>query len=175
MNRRTFVISALSCGAIGLAGGSYWLSTPEHNNDMAIGALLAFLRSLDASLLTSETNWSVAKTFHHMTQSVDYSITGYPQHKPDWFKSSLGAAAFAVFAAKRTMVHNLEEAIPGAPDAPKNLTASQAISQLIAALERFHTHTGPLADHFAYGALTREDYALAHVMHVRNHFEQIHS
>lgn len=167
------MISALSCGAIGVAGGCYWLSTPEHNDDMSISALQTFLGSLDTSMLTSQTSWSVARTFHHMTQSVDYSITGYPQHKPDWFKSSLGAAAFAVFAAKRTMAHNLEEAIPGAPDAPKDLTAEQAISQLIAALERFQTHTGSLAEHFAYGPLTREDYALAHVMHVRNHFEQI--
>ena len=172
MNRRTFVISALSCGAIGVAGG-YWLNTPQHNDDMSISALQAFLRSLDASQLTSQTNWSIARTFHHMTQSVDYSITGYPEHKPEWFKSSLGATAFAVFAAKRVMTHNLEEPIPGAPDTPTSLTADAAISQLVEALDRFQAHTGPLADHFAYGALSKAEYTLAHVMHVRNHFEQI--
>lgn len=175
MNRRTFLISALSCGAIGVAGGSFWLRQPAHLDDLSIQALLDFLTSLDASKLRSDTRWSVAQTFYHMAQSVDYSISGYPQHKPDWFKSTLGAAAFSVFAAKREMTHNLEEAIPGAPDAPITLSPDEAIAQLMTSLKRFHHYEGPLADHFAYGPLSKQEYSLAHVMHVRNHFEQIDS
>ncbi len=71
------------------------------------------------------------------------------------------------------MTHNLEEPIPGASDTPTTLTANTAIGQLVEAMDRFHAHTGPLAEHFAYGALNKAEYALAHVMHVRNHFEQI--
>jgi hypothetical protein len=38
---------------------------------------------------------------------------------------------------------------------------------------RFRAHQGPLAPHFAYGALPRGDYLLAHTFHIANHQDEI--
>ena len=41
------------------------------------------------------------------------------------------------------------------------------------AIGRFTAHQGPLAPHFAYGALPTADYALAHTFHIANHQDEI--
>jgi hypothetical protein len=40
-------------------------------------------------------------------------------------------------------------------------------------VQRFQAYTGPLKPHFAYGDLSRSDYALAHVLHIANHQDEI--
>ena len=40
------------------------------------------------------------------------------------------------------------------------------------ALRAFEAHAGPLAPHFAYGALDKPSYARAHLMHLANHWQE---
>ncbi len=40
-------------------------------------------------------------------------------------------------------------------------------------MTRFQADTGPLQPHFAYGPLSRADYALAHALHIANHQDEI--
>lgn len=99
-------------------------------------------------------------------------MTGYPEHKPEWFKSTLGATAFKVFSTRARMAHDLTEAIPGAPPlAAHDLAAAH--QRLVTALHTFDAYTGELQPHFAYGPLSHEEYLKAHVMHINNHLEVV--
>jgi Protein of unknown function (DUF1569) len=49
----------------------------------------------------------------------------------------------------------------------------QGVRGLRIALQRFDAHTQALKPHFAYGALSKSDYALAHVMHVNDHLSLV--
>jgi len=111
--------------------------------------------------------------FNHCAQSIDYSIDGYPELKPAWFRHSLGPAAFAVFSARGAMRHPLDEAIPGAAALIEPADQALALQRLQVAFERFAEHQGALQPHFAYGALDHGEYAEAHVLHLYNHLSLI--
>lgn len=117
--------------------------------------------------------WTLAQMLQHAAQSIEFSINGFPELKPAWFRASLGAAAWTFFNARGTMSHSLDEPIPGAPalDAERSLKSS--VQRLLDAMDAFAAHKGPLAPHFAYGPLTREQYERAHLMHLANHWQQL--
>lgn len=61
-------------------------------------------------------------------------------------------------------------AVAGAPALPDAAADPQAaLARLRAALAAFIAFEGALAPHFAYGALDKQEYALAHALHVRDH------
>lgn len=41
------------------------------------------------------------------------------------------------------------------------------------AVLRFQAHPGTLLPHFTYGVLEKNDYVLAHVMHIANHWDDV--
>jgi hypothetical protein len=41
------------------------------------------------------------------------------------------------------------------------------------AITRFNAHNGALKPHFAYGLLSKPEFALAHSLHIANHREEI--
>jgi Protein of unknown function (DUF1569) len=171
MNRRRFLArSALAAIAVsGVAIGWRRLRLPQHS----LVALVDHLQVLRASPLRSSGSWSPYQVFTHLAQSVAYSIDGYPQMKPAWFQHSLGGAAFFAFETAGAMRHGLDQPIPGAPDIATEGDAGSAIDALIQTLQRFDAHNGALQPHFAYGALDKGRYLAAHIMHVRNHLDEI--
>ncbi|BDX05076.1 hypothetical protein MACH26_05970 [Planctobacterium marinum] len=172
MKRRLFIASSLSLGFLGVSGLTAWNLIPRNNEDLSIATLLKELRSIDTSALSIESSWTVGQSLAHMAQSIEYSITGYPVHKSEMFKSTVGRAAFTAFSSKGQMKHNLKEDIPGAPSVA-NINAEDGMTRLLTAFETFQSHQGELAEHFAYGPLGHEEYALAHVLHVKDHFTQL--
>ncbi len=169
VNRRNFLLGASAILATAATAG--WLVLPVSNANLTIAATLQKLSGLDLSNIQFSGDWNAIVTLHHLAQSIEFSMTGYPEHKPDWFKSTAGKAAFKVFSAKGQMKHGLAEPIPGAPDLIDDGNIQNAYQRLVLALNNFADYSGPLKPHFAYGELSKEDYALAHVMHVNNHFE----
>ncbi|SOD30778.1 Protein of unknown function [Variovorax sp. YR752] len=129
-------------------------------------------RLRDAPLHT-RSGWDLAHVLHHAAQSIEYSLDGFPQLKPAWFRASLGAMAFAVFSARGKMSHGLEEPVPGAPTIASGQPLNAAVEHLMDALNRFERHSGVLAPHFAYGALGKSEYTRAHLMHLANHWELV--
>lgn len=117
--------------------------------------------------------WPLAAVLDHLAQSVEMSLDGYPQPKAAFFQGTAGRAAFGIFRWRGRMSHGLDQPIPGAPPLAIGADWQAPAQRLRAALARFDGHAGPLKPHFAYGALTREEYALAHAMHVGNHAEEI--
>ena len=88
------------------------------------------------------------------------------------FRATVGAAAFAVFDARGSMSHALDEPIPGAP-ALKDAEIGPAVARLRDALGRFAAQKRGLQPHFAYGELTHAQYARAHLMHLANHWSEV--
>lgn len=126
-----------------------------------------------ATQVKSTTAWPIGAVLEHMAQSVDMSMDGFPQPKSALFQNTLGSAAFGVFRWRGQMTHGLTDPIPGAPALPQSVDWKPGVQRLRMAVQRFQSYTGPLQPHFAYGALSRTDFALAHSLHVANHQDEI--
>lgn len=116
-------------------------------------------------------NWP--QTLVHCTQSIDYSMSGYPQANSRLFQVTIGSAAFGVFTMRGRMSHDLDAPIPGAPSIAPAEDPVKALDRLRDAITRFRHWTGPLKPHFAYGHLDKSEYELAHAMHLANHLSVI--
>jgi hypothetical protein len=134
---------------------------------------LKTLQSLKDGAARSTGAWDLAQVLHHTAQSIEYSLGGFPEPKPAWFRASVGPLAFSVFSARGRMSHDLAEPIPGAPAILPGQPLEAAVDRAVAALLAFDAHTGPLAPHFAYGALDKTAYARAHLMHLANHWQEV--
>ena len=172
MIRRTFLTTALSAGAITCVGGVAWFSIEPNRQPLTIAHALAQLEPLVAQNAHGSGAWSLYKVLVHSAQSVEFSLTGFPEHKPDAFKSTIGRAAFRAFLAKGKMRHGLDEPIPGAPMITDSGNIQLAFARLKKALQDFQQSQGELAPHFAYGALNKAEYEAAHVMHINNHLQE---
>ena len=117
--------------------------------------------------------WPLVAVLEHMAQSVEMSMDGFPQPKSAAFQASAGAAALAFFKWRGQMSHSLSEPIPGAAPLSREGDWRPASARLRAAIGRFSRHPGPLKPHFAYGALSKTDFSLAHAMHIANHQDEI--
>jgi hypothetical protein len=116
--------------------------------------------------------WSLAQVLNHAAQSVEYSLDGFPQPKPAWFRATVGPLAFKVFDARGAMKHPLDAPIPGAPAIDARAPLDASVQRLLAAFDRFERHGGALQPHFAYGALDKATYARAHLMHLAEHWTE---
>ena len=139
--------------------------------------------SIDAALKTLEQlktlaprmtgAWDMPHVLHHTAQSIEFSISGFPEPKPAWFRATVGSYAFALFNARGQMTHNLAEPIPGAPEIAQGQPLAPAIDHIVSALQSFERHTGARMPHFAFGALGKADYTRAHLMHLANHWVEL--
>lgn len=173
MQRRT-VLKGAALGGVALVGAGFW-ALPVAETPAAVtqeGAQQVLAGLVDKPLLSLK-GWSPTEVFNHCAQSIEYSISGYPELKPLWFRSSVGPLAFSVFAARGAMRHPLDEAIPGAAALNSPATLAQALQRLQQAFSDFAAYQGELQPHFAYGALSHADYAQAHVLHLYNHMSLI--
>lgn len=171
MKRRKLLKRSLLLGTAGLvAGGGWWLHNGEDLANLTIERCQQRLHDLPLQRIKVMGEWNLAQVFNHLAQSIEYAMTGYPEHKSEAFKKYLGQHAFAVFAYRGRMAHNLAEAIPGAPPLADH-DPSLARNRLLKALGDFQNHKGTLQPHFAYGELSHQEYTWAHVMHVYNHLE----
>jgi hypothetical protein len=171
VTRRRFLGAASCLAAATLAGCA---SAGAIDRQLALPTFAAALAELDrlvaARALDHDGAFNWAQTLTHCAQSIEYSMSGYPQAKSALFQHTAGALAFSFFAARGRMSHKLDEAIPGAPDidAASDLVIAQA--RLRQAVSDFQASDKPLHPHFAYGALSKAEYEQAHAMHLANHF-----
>ncbi|MBH9552315.1 DUF1569 domain-containing protein [Inhella gelatinilytica] len=119
-------------------------------------------------------SWTLSQLLQHLAQSIEFSMQGYPEMKGAVFRAVVGNTAFAVFNLRGAMSHNLADPIPGAPLLDKAPLLKDSIARLLDALNTFERWTGPLKPHFAYGELDKAQYTRAHLMHLADHWQQIH-
>ncbi len=140
-------------------------------------ATLAEARTAVQALATRGTRtrsgWPLPQVLAHLAQSIEYSITGFPELRSGLFRATVGRAAFAVFDARGAMSHPLDQPIPGAPALADQTDLAAAGQRLVAAIDAFTAHAGALQPHFAYGALDKVAYARAHLMHIADHWREL--
>lgn len=117
--------------------------------------------------------WPLGSVLEHLAQSIEFSLHGFPQPKPALFQHTVGRLAWAVFRSRGRMNHGLAEPIPGAPALTAGPDWRTGAARLRAAIAAFQAHDGPMAPHFAYGAMDKADYAQAHALHIANHQDEI--
>jgi hypothetical protein len=171
--RRKLVIVAAGGAAAAAAGFSACQGEAAGDRALHFASLAAAREELDRLALaptsSSGTAWSWAQTLTHCAQSIEYSMSGFPQMKPELFQRTVGSAAISVFSWRGRMTHDLAEPIPGAPRLDAQAPPGPALERLRAAIQAFLQWPGPLRPHFAYGELARPQYELAHAMHLANH------
>ncbi len=173
MNRRKLIKNSLLLGAVGAVGGSgVWLMNGYDVNRLTFEQATIDLQTIYLLPIETSSGWNLTQIFNHLAQSIEYSMSGYPEHQSKEFKNTVGKAAFKVFSYRGKMNHNLAEPIPGAPslDDENKLVA---FGRLLTAMTDFSEFKGSLQDHFAYGKLSHQQYTLAHVMHINNHIEEL--
>lgn len=168
--RRHFMLTATALAAVGTAGCQTDGAVDRQLRFARLDEALAEAQRLAAApALAARTAWALGPTLAHCAQSIEFSMTGFPQPKSALFQRTVGAAAFGVFAWRGRMSHDLAEPIPGAPALDAGLDTASALQRLQAAVEAFQGFGGPLQPHFAYGALDKPGYEQAHAMHLSNH------
>lgn len=177
MKRRQFIKASItSTGAvIGIGAGTFLLIEETSKDKLTIGMALKKLDELSNVSVLNIGQWNPYQIFTHCAQSVEFSMSQFPEHKSAFFKSTVGKLAFSIFSAKGKMTHSLSEAIPSAPTLTKSVETTIALQRLKKALLDFDSYQGILAPHFAYGSLSKKEYEIAHVMHLYNHLQEIKS
>lgn len=105
----------------------------------------------------------------HCTQSIDYSLGGFPQMKPKFIRATVGRIVVGRFLSAGRMSHNLAAPVPGAPAIPAQGELERAWTMLFAALDRFERHEGAMQEHFIFGALSKDSFGRLHAMHIADH------
>lgn len=113
--------------------------------------------------------WSLYKVLQHASQSMEYSMTGYPVMDPP-SRQTLAKLVFNYFRKQGYMYHDLGAVVPGAPEIPDDGPLEDGYLRLRNAISDFRNFTGELMPHFSYGQLTREEWEIAHSMHCADHF-----
>jgi hypothetical protein len=177
MKRRQFVKTSLATGAgiIGIATGTFMLIEESSKGSLTVDSALRKLDKLSHENFLNIGEWDPYQIFTHCAQSVEFSMSEFPEHKSTFFKRTVGKLAFSVFSSKGKMTHGLNEPIPSAPELTKGLDAMIALNRLKKSLIEFDRYQGTLAPHFAYGELTKDEYEIAHVIHLYNHLQEIKS
>lgn len=117
--------------------------------------------------------WPVGAVLEHLAQSIEMSMDGFPKAKSALFQNTAGSAAFAFFRWRGQMSHGLDEPIPGAPGLVAGADWKPAALRLRQAVTRFNGYNGVLKPHFAYGPLSKTEFAVAHNLHIANHQGEI--
>lgn len=170
--RRSFLATCAAAGCI-VATTSACSGPSATDRQLVFASLADAQHEIDrvrsATAFNPVATWSWSKTLLHCAQSIEYSMTGYPEARSALFQHTAGAVAFSYFKSRGRMSHNLLEAIPGAATLDANAASTVAVAALRKAIDTFTQHSGPLHPHFAYGKLSKAEYEQAHAMHIANH------
>jgi hypothetical protein len=178
MNRRNFITGISTATVLGGAYFAFHQHFASHNDakriimfdslDKAMQELEALRTAIHQIDLTG--NWTLHQHLLHCSQSIEFSIQGFPEEKPALFQETIGKIVFSQFENQGYMRHNRNEPIPKAPDLVDNGDIQTAFDRLEKALIDFQNFQGNLFPHFAYGKLTKKEYEKAHSMHLADHF-----
>jgi hypothetical protein len=166
MRRRQFLIVPIA-----YAGGIAMAELPKVQSlDDSLRWLDRLEKARDVKAVGA---WPLGAVLEHLAQSIEMSMDGFPQQRSALFQNTAGGAAFAYFKWRGRMSHGLAEPIPGAPALGAGADWKPGALRLRQAITRFNAYGGPLKPHFAYGSLTKSEFALAHNLHIANHQDEI--
>ncbi len=159
----------LSAGGLGCVG----LLEGKNKSGLTIDSALRELDKFPNTTIIHLGQWNPYQIFSHCAQSVEYSMFGYPGHDSDFFKNTVGTLVFSFFSSQGKMTHDLTAPVPGAPPIEIKEDSTRALVRLRKALMDFQNYQGKLEPHFSYGQLSKEEFTIAHVIHLNNHLEEL--
>ena len=171
MNKRLFLKTAL-VSVTGLAAVSVATRATRDNSVLSLDAANQRIDKAYQLAKDSRISARCARDFVHCAQSIEYAMTGYPEHKSPWFKATVGSLAFHAFSLAGRMHHDVYAPIPGAPEVLPAPDLDLAYQRLVSALHSLAIYPEPPHPHFAYGELTHQQTLLAQIMHINNHLEE---
>ena len=179
MNRRNFIVGA---GTVTLLSGGGYFALHQHlasHNDAKRILMFNNLEQVNKEIESLRTainkidligNWTLHQHLLHCSQSVEFSMKGFPEEKSVIFQKTIGKIVFSQFESQGYMRHNRNEPIPQAPPLIVNGDIQSAFDRLQKSIMDFENYKGELFPHFAYGNLTKKEYEKAHIMHLADHF-----
>lgn len=88
MNRRSGLKILAAGGVVAVVGGSHrWLSIERDHTELSLDLIIERLDALALDRIETSGEWEVARTFNHLAQSVEFSMTGYPVLKSKIFET----------------------------------------------------------------------------------------
>ncbi len=174
--RRELLVRTAAVASVVLLGvsTSACQGTPANHRALTFTSLSTAMEELgrltQPEALAPAAAFTWAQTLVHCAQSIEFSMTGFPQPKSALFQKTAGAAAFKVFSKRGRMSHDLADPIPGAPTLEANTEVAVALARLHQSVAAFQQWKEPLKPHFAYGELSKAEFDQAHAMHLAQHF-----
>ncbi|MGN7762970.1 DUF1569 domain-containing protein [Paenibacillus sp. 22594] len=117
--------------------------------------------------------WPLYEILAHCAQTIEYSMTGYPQLKPRIVRKTIGRIVIRKFLKQGHMKHDLTAHVPGAAKLEKQGTVKEGIGLLLRAIDAFQAYEGKLAPHLIFGDLSKEEYDRYFTMHITDHFSEV--
>ncbi len=140
----------------------------------SLAEALAEVRARASSpTLRTTGSWNWAQILEHCAQSIEFSLTGYPENKSPVIRGTVGALVHAHFVHQGYMKHDLAAVIPGAPPLALPGAPELALARLEKAISDFQARSEPLAPHFVYGELSKAEYDRVQAMHLANHLSEV--
>jgi hypothetical protein len=141
---------------------------------LAFSSLTEVMPEVDRLLQGHRTggNWSLGQICNHLTDSLVYSVEGFGAKVPWLIRKTLGP----IFKRQLFKSGKMGEGIK-LPDKflPRpGLDARAEAEALRAALQRYSTHAGALADHPMFGPLSRDEWTRLHCIHCAHHLSFVH-
>ena len=130
-----------------------------------IEILTGRIATLRAGKPAPQLGWAIA----HCAQSIECSMTGYPELRSGLFRATIGTLVKRKFLRAGTMSHDVGAPVPGAPPIDPAIALDAACDRATAALRSFTAFDGTLAPHLAYGHCTKPEYAELHLLHFEDH------
>jgi hypothetical protein len=134
-----------------------------------IETLAGRIATLRGGNLAPQRGWTLAQAIAHCAQSIECSMTGYPELRSVLFRVTIGPLAKRKFLRDRKMSHDVSAPVPGAPPIDPSIALDAACDRADAALRSFTAFDGTLAPHLAYGRCTKPEYAQLHLLHFEDH------
>ncbi|MBS2030231.1 MAG: DUF1569 domain-containing protein [Deltaproteobacteria bacterium] len=131
------------------------------------------LDALEQRPPTGVMGWSASEILQHCAQSVEMSIQGFPTMRSIIVRGLFGPMVKRKFLKAGAMKHDLTAPIPGAPPLDREVPLAEALKRLRASFDAFQGYRGELSPHFAYGAVSHDEYAQLHAMHVLEHLQAL--
>lgn len=134
---------------------------------------LAELDKLAQSQNVKIVNWSVYRILQHCAQTIEYSMTGYPQQKPKLLQWTIGKLAISKFLRQGYMKHNLAAPVPGSPALIAEGTPAEGLELVRNAIVKFKQFDAPFQPHLLFGNLTKSQYDQYFAMHIADHLSEL--
>lgn len=131
------------------------------------------LLNLSKSNKVETMQWSLYKILVHCTQTIEYSMTGYPKMKPKFIQQTVGKIAIRKFLNQGFMKHSLIAPVPDAPMIDNEGDVELAMEKLISTIDKFMGSKSELYPHLLFGKLAKDEYDKYFSMHIADHLTEL--